>query len=76
MFEIWGGGLKSREVGTIEAADSLNGEWLTRTDENTHHKYVNTNYNKIQRIKTPAQLAKDKALNSPSPKSQTFQRAM
>ena len=45
-------GMKSREVGDVEAADTCEGVWLTRTDENTHHKYVNTAYAKRRRLKT------------------------
>ena len=36
-------GMSSREIGSIEAADSNLGHWLFKTDKNTTIKYVNTN---------------------------------
>ena len=51
LFSLAIKGISKREVGSIEAADSNLGLWLTKIDPHTHIKWVNTCPDKKQRIK-------------------------
>ena len=59
---LWRIGLKalqSREVGTIEAADTLLGHFLVKTDRKTVFRYVNPKYAKNRRLKTKKQMEEE-----------------
>ena len=45
-----------RDVGSIEAADSLLGHWLTKTDPNTFVKWVDTRLDNKRRLRPKKDL--------------------
>ena len=49
-------GCQSREVGSIEAADTLQGRWLTKTDPHTFIKFVDTRFAKRRKLKPSNEL--------------------
>ena len=51
-------GMQDRDVGSIEAADSLLGHWQTKTDPSTHIKWVDTSENKNRMLKKRKDLLK------------------
>ena len=56
LWKLGLAGLQSREVGTIEAADTLLRHYLTKNDPKTIIKWVDTRYAKRRKVKTNQQM--------------------
>ena len=64
---LWSIGLKGlagREVGTIEAADTLLGHFLVKTDPSTIIRFVDTSLHKFRKLKTKQELLSMESSNS------------
>ena len=56
-------GLGGREVGTIEAADTLSGHFLVKTDPNIK-RFADTSLHKIRKLKSKEELLSMESCNS------------
>ena len=56
LYSIALKGLAGREVGTIEAADTLLGHFLVKTDPDTVIRFVDTSPNKFRKLKSKQEL--------------------
>ena len=52
-------GMQNRDVGSVEAADSLLGHWQTKTDSSTVIKWMDTSEDKKRMLKTRSELEMD-----------------
>ena len=51
--------MSNRDVGILEAVDTLLSQWLTKIEPDTHIKFINTYENKKRRLKTRKELEMD-----------------